>query len=115
MPQMTAWSKWTIHAALTGALLALAGCGDLSEKDTGLIARPSEPALAVAFAKIELGYGHTGGLTSDGRAHCMGDNQDGQLGSTAPMERCKSSEYPCSESLLAVDGGLTFAPLGLAE
>ena len=104
------------------AAAALAGCGsggDAGDAGVGpvrqesLRATPFSPALPVTFARIELGYWHSCGLTADGRAYCMGDNEYGQLGTTAPMRRCKGGQSPCSDSPLEVDGAITFVQLGL--
>ena len=103
------------------ALSALVGCGvggsggasgDFSTRPpAGLRKSPFAPSLSVSFSRIELGYGHTCGLTAEGRAFCMGDNQYAQLGTTAPMQRCQSGALPCSATPLPVDGGRTFLQL----
>lgn len=77
--------------------------------------QPLGAPLALSLAGIELGYEHTCGLDSSGRAYCMGDNQYGQLGSSLPMRRCQSGQHPCSQTPLAVDGGITFVQLGLDQ
>jgi alpha-tubulin suppressor-like RCC1 family protein len=78
-----------------------------------LRAEPFEPSLSVKFTHVELGYWHTCGLVADARVFCMGDNEYGQLGTSAPMQRCSSGEIPCSPTPLAVDGGLAFEEIGL--
>jgi len=102
-------------------LVALAACDTGGPEvvnrrpDPGLRTEPFEPSLSVTFAEIELGYGHTCGLLADGRAFCMGDNEYGQLGSSAPMQRCKDGQFPCSQTPLAVEGGHVFRQLGMDQ
>lgn len=119
---MAASLSWIIRSLAVLALTVLAGCGSGGDAgDAGfdevppaaLRAAPFSPSLAVTFAKIELGYWHTCGLTTDGRAHCMGDNEYGQLGTSAPMRRCKGGQFPCSDTPLPVDGGIAFVQLAL--
>jgi alpha-tubulin suppressor-like RCC1 family protein len=104
------------------AALGLAGCGagggtgDFEQRPAaGLRKTPFEPSLSVRFTRVELGYGHTCGLTADGRAFCMGDNEYGQLGTTQAMQRCKGGAFPCSPTPLLVDGALAFKDLGLDQ
>ncbi len=110
VPRVTTSSKRTIWLAVAIGLLAVGGCdGSYAPSDAGFEPRPSpgvrpnpsSPPLALSLAGIELGFGHTCGLESSGRAHCMGDNQYGQ--------------HACSQTLLAVDGGITFVQLGLDQ
>ena len=61
------------------AALGVTGCGgsgggtaDFEQRPAaGLRKTPFEPSLSMRFTRVELGYGHTCGLTSDGRAFCM--------------------------------------------
>ena len=124
VPRVTTSSKRTIWIAAAIGLLALGGCGGSTapsdagfepRPSPGVRANPSAPPLALSLAGIELGYEHTCGLDSSGRAYCMGDNQYGQLGSGLPMRRCQSGQHPCSQTPLAVDGGITFVQLGLDQ
>jgi len=117
-------SRWSIEIALLAAALGLAACGssgDMNENGVhpdpvaGLRKTPIEPSLSVSFVRVDLGYGHTCGMTSDARTFCMGDNAYGQLGTSAPMQRCQGGQSPCSPTPLVVDGGLTFDQLGLDQ
>jgi alpha-tubulin suppressor-like RCC1 family protein len=102
--------------SLTGCGSSGGGTGEFEQRPTaGLRKTPFEPSLSVTFASVELGYGHTCGLTADGRAYCMGDNEYGQLGTGAPMQRCKGGQFPCSPTPLPVDGALAFVQLGLDQ
>jgi len=64
--------------------VAASGCREDAESPTA----PSEPAPAVVataaqaltFHQVSGGYGHTCGVTTDGRAYCWGLNVGGQLG-----------------------------------
>ena len=114
----------SMRVALMGAVLSLTACGGSgggssggmqSIPTAGLRTTPFEPSLPVRFAHIELGYGHTCGLTADARVFCMGDNEFGQLGTVAPMQRCKGGQFPCSPTPLMVDGGLAFVQVGLDQ
>ena len=101
--------KWTL-VPLVASSLALGGCGGTSgpggppgeagRPPADVRTTPFKPALPVSFTRIELGYHHTCGLAADGRNYCMGDNADGQLGTSAPMQRCKGGAYPCSPTQL---------------
>lgn len=113
-----------LATVLAGAMISLVGCGGSSGSGTAgpgpgggpqsaVKTAPYKPALPVTFTSVELGYGHTCGIVADGRAFCMGDNEYGQIGTVAPMQRCKGGEYPCSPTPLPVDGTVRFGSLGL--
>ena len=121
MRQQSAWVSLLITYfvaafGLTGCGGAGGGTGNFEQRPTaGLQTTPFEPSLSVKFTRVELGYGHTCGLTAAARAFCMGDNEYGQLGTSAPMQRCKSGQFPCSPTPLTVDGALVFKDIGLDQ
>jgi alpha-tubulin suppressor-like RCC1 family protein len=115
--------KWTLVLP-AAASLALGGCGGSSgsgdppgegagRSPADVKSTPFKPALPVSFTSIELGYHHTCGLAADGRTYCMGDNEYGQLGTSAPMQRCKGGAYPCSPTPLGVEGTARYNQMGL--
>ena len=107
-------------AAAFGGLLLLAGCGGGGEGDvdewegpffplpeTGF-PRPVRVSEDLSFAAITTSHHHSCGLQPDGKAWCWGSNERGQLGSSAPMQRCAGDNFPCSGTPLPVDGDPRF-------
>ncbi|HKH83835.1 MAG TPA: hypothetical protein VKA25_09135, partial [Gemmatimonadales bacterium] len=70
--------------ACSAVLLFVLACYDQS----GHITSPDEPDLAIiganaallTFREVATGPGHTCAITTDGRAWCWGQNDNGQLG-----------------------------------
>jgi alpha-tubulin suppressor-like RCC1 family protein len=106
--------------AVLGTLL-LAACGggggegEVDDSDgpffplpeTGF-SRPVRVSEDLSFTAITTSHHHSCGLQPDGRAWCWGSNERGQLGSSAPMQRCAGDNFPCSGTALPVDGGRAF-------
>jgi hypothetical protein len=69
---------------------------------------PSRVEASVRFTSVTVGFRHTCGLDSDGRAWCWGNNQVGQLGSPT-SETCQDA--PCSRTPVAVAGDRRFRAL----
>lgn len=65
----------------------------------------------LTFTDIATGAFHSCGIATGGQAYCWGDNEFGQLGSSAPMETCGSGTFACSSVPVPVDGGLSFVAL----
>ena len=66
---------------------------------------------ALTFTDIAAGAFHSCGIATGGQAYCWGDNEFGQLGSSAPMETCGGDTFACSSVPVPVDGGLSFVAL----
>src|SRR4051794_41348880 len=71
----------------TLVLAALAGCagettGPDVKTDAPLAATASAP---LSFAQLSVGYFHTCGVTTGGKAYCWGANDWGQLGDGPPI------------------------------
>src|SRR4051794_4991656 len=71
----------------TLVLAALAGCageptGPDVKTDAPLAATASAP---LSFAQLSVGYFHTCGVTTGGKAYCWGANDWGQLGDGHPI------------------------------
>jgi alpha-tubulin suppressor-like RCC1 family protein len=64
--------------------------------------------LPVGFNSVATGESHACGLTEEGVAWCWGNNEHGQLGTTA-SDQCDGAS--CSLHPLEVDGGHVFADL----
>lgn len=118
--------KQSLAALLCFALvLALPGCGGGSSDDDVIVVDddvfrplPTEgfpnPTLvsdSLEFTGVTTSHHHSCALQADGRAWCWGSNEWGQLGSSAPMQRCAGDNFPCSGTPLAVDGGKAFIHL----
>jgi hypothetical protein len=100
------------------ALVAALGCREDAQSPT---APESELALAttgttaaLSFRQVSAGGsptdpGHACGVTTDDRAYCWGNNEDGQLGNgtNSGPEVCNET-WPCSIRPVAVLGGLRF-------
>lgn len=65
----------------------------------------------LTFTDIATGAFHSCGIATGGQAYCWGDNEFGQLGSSAPMETCGGDTFACSSVPVPVDGGLSFVAL----
>lgn len=86
---MRRWSAWmplllpqlAAMSSLTGCGGSGGGTGDFEQRPAaGLRTTPFEPSLSVKFTRVELGYGHTCGITLSGRMLCWGLNSFGRLG-----------------------------------
>ena len=61
----------------------------------------------VGFASVSVGWSHGCGLKAGGAAFCWGYDLNGELGTGgAAPEQCDG--YPCSNTFVAVAGGLSF-------
>jgi len=94
--------------ALTGLVAALASCGGLDEppvpKDTpGVLPTPQvAKTTQLGFVQVDLNLATACGVTADGAAYCWGSNQQLQLGSSGPFQRCSGDD--CSDTPLRVTG-----------
>jgi alpha-tubulin suppressor-like RCC1 family protein len=79
----------------TPELTATAAAGALSFRQVSASASSTEP-------------GHACGVTTDDRAYCWGNNQDGQLGNGTNSGPEDCNGWPCSIRPVAVLGGLRF-------
>jgi alpha-tubulin suppressor-like RCC1 family protein len=70
--------------------------------------RPVSVSTTLSFTAIATSHHHSCGLQPDGKAWCWGSNEHGQLGSSAPMQRCAGGNFPCSGTPMAVDGDHRF-------
>jgi alpha-tubulin suppressor-like RCC1 family protein len=82
--------------------------------------QPPGPRVGgLAFRTVDVGGGHTCGLTTNDVAYCWGHNFDGQLGSgsTTGPQTCRPffGETPCSRRPFRVVGRLTFRQLDAGE
>lgn len=104
--------------------MGLAGCsgGPLSEAAGGDsvrlqpippdgIPKPARVSDTLKFTAVATGYHHSCALQADGSAWCWGSNEHGQLGSSAPMERCAGGQFPCSGTPLQVESSVRFTQL----
>ncbi len=87
-----------------GLALAFVGCAGETTAPDGA---PSAPAAAtssapLSFAQLSVGYMHTCGVTTGGKAYCWGANDFGQLGDGHPMGNVAQTRP------VAVAGGLIF-------
>jgi alpha-tubulin suppressor-like RCC1 family protein len=70
--------------------------------------------LAPPFVSVEVGLGHSCGLTEDGRAWCWGANWDSQLGVPSVPDQClPSAPLPCATGALPVLTDTRFETLAL--
>jgi alpha-tubulin suppressor-like RCC1 family protein len=65
----------------------------------------------LTFTDIAAGAFYSCGISTGGQAYCWGDNEFGQLGSSAPTETCGGDTFACSSVPVPVDGGLSFVAL----
>jgi alpha-tubulin suppressor-like RCC1 family protein len=93
---------------LLGGGVALAACGGLDEpplaEDTpGVLQTPSVATTTrLGFAQIDMGLATGCGVTPDAAVYCWGSNQELQLGSPGPFQRCNKTD--CSDTPLRVTG-----------
>lgn len=81
------------------------------------------------FASVSSASNHSCALTTDGTAYCWGTNENGQLGTRQPSDRCERvvrvgmktetatfrTTYRCSIIPLAVETGQRFVSLSVGE
>jgi alpha-tubulin suppressor-like RCC1 family protein len=108
-------------AATMGGFLLLGGCGGAGDGDAGeaddpflplpeeRFPRPVPVSADLTFAAVTTSHHHSCGLQSDGRVWCWGSNEFGQLGSSAPMQRCAGGNFPCSGTPVPLDSDQAFA------
>lgn len=74
---------------------------------------PVPVAGGLTFASITAASDHTCGVTTEGQGFCWGDNDFGQLGTTAGLQTCTviGITAPCALTPVPVAGGLTFASI----
>jgi alpha-tubulin suppressor-like RCC1 family protein len=88
----------------------------LVETDTAFLFDPQTTTVDtdIPFRLIAAGSRHTCALDTGGRAHCWGNNRDGELG-TGPANECFWSDlqgpYDCRTRPAPVLGGLVFESL----
>ena len=72
---------------------------------------PVEVDGGLRLERVSAGSSHTCGVGGDGRIHCWGDNQYGQLG-TSTSELCEveysDDPVPCSTTPVPVPGGASW-------
>ena len=83
----------------SGSAAVIATSGDVSDTT-------SVTVVAIHFASVVAGGGHSCGIRTDGAAYCWGDNGNGQLGDGTHVSR----PIPA-----AVAGGLSFATLSASS
>ena len=94
--------------------------GRLGTGDTIAASTPEAVTGGLTFMALDAGGAHTCGLTTDGAAFCWGSNENGALGGGASTDTCLTlftprTEIPCSDTPVAVGGGLTFTAIDVAE
>jgi alpha-tubulin suppressor-like RCC1 family protein len=77
--------------------------------------RPMRVSETLAFVAVSVGAGHSCALQADGAAWCWGSSEYGQLGSSAPMERCADGQFPCSGTPLPVNGTQALGALAASD
>ncbi len=109
-------SEYAATVALSAVILA--GCGGgggeggEGEPDDGPFfplpeegfPRPVRVSETLSFTAITTSHHHTCALQPDGKVWCWGSNEYGQLGSSAPMQRCAGDNLACSGTPLQLDG-----------
>lgn len=76
---------------------------------------PTAVSGGLTFSEMSLGNRFTCALTTDGTAYCWGQNNHGELGTTATTEVCSSSGLPCSSTPLVVSGGVQFEEISAGD
>ena len=86
------------------------GRGSRGQLGIGVTPEDSTPVTVAAPPLVSLvaGTAHTCGLDAEGKAYCWGSNEDGQLGTTEPIEACP---LPCATTPKLVAGNLRFQVL----
>lgn len=86
------------------------GRGSRGQLGIGVTPEDSTPVTVAAPPLVSLvaGTAHTCGLDAEGNAYCWGSNEDGQLGTTEPIEACP---LPCATTPKLVAGNLRFQVL----
>ena len=74
---------------------------------------PVPVAGGLTFASITTALDFTCGVTTGGQGYCWGDNDFGQLGTTAGLDNCTviGVTAPCALTPVPVAGNLTFASI----
>jgi alpha-tubulin suppressor-like RCC1 family protein len=87
------------------------GFGQLGNANAGTDSPSPVPvASGVSFTSVTTGLWHTCALAVSGAAYCWGDSRAGQLGVEPAIGTCPGG-YQCSQTPVAVQGGLTFVAL----
>lgn len=94
--------------ALAVVAAIFSACGGFDEppipEDTkGVLQTPSKATTTqLSFAQVDMNMATGCGVTTDGAAFCWGSNQQLQLGSPGPFQRCNGTD--CSDNPLRVSG-----------
>jgi alpha-tubulin suppressor-like RCC1 family protein len=111
-------SRYAASVALSAVILTGCGGGGATGVDdegpffplpAGGFPRPVRVSDTLSFGAITTSHHHSCGLQPDGRVWCWGSNEYGQLGSSAPMQRCAGNNFACSATPLPLDGDQRFA------
>jgi alpha-tubulin suppressor-like RCC1 family protein len=77
---MTSRALVQVHLCAAAVLIAVIGCGDMTDEQAPSAPDLASAAAALSFIQVSGGDRFSCGVTTDNRVYCWGENDSGQLG-----------------------------------
>jgi alpha-tubulin suppressor-like RCC1 family protein len=115
LPEARTSALRTAGRCLVGLSLAFGACTDTGETPMSPATEPAAvaaPAAALSFKIVGTGDFFGCGITTDNRAFCWGDNEDGQLGDGTRIDHSRPAEVKRGLRFMDLSAGSSHACAG---